>query len=427
MEEDKLHIRSEEVQEILTRPPSWLVRWGITLICAMLILILGMSFLIKYPDYLSATVLVTTKQPTEKVISRYTGQINKLFVTNGEKVKVDQVLGVLKNTANYKDVQLLKTIMDTLHFKNENFYFPIEKTGHLILGDIEADYIAFEKSYIDYDLLRRLNHYKNDIEENKKSIDENKTRLKNQLSQQSFLEEELALKRKDLNRYKTLYNKGVISQQEYEAKKMEVIQYDKNMNAMAISISQLRENGATLNNTLKNNYLSESEDRTKILKNLAQSLNTLKMAIRDWEYNYVLKSSTNGRVSFQNYWGENQHVNTGDLIFTILPQNNEQLIGKLVLPSLNSGKLRKNQKVLIKLDNYPYQQFGMLMGKVDNISIATDNDGNYAVYIDIPNGTKTSYNRNINYNQELTGSAEIITQDVCVAERILFKFNKLMQ
>lgn len=29
---DNLELRSEEVQEILSNPPIWIVRWGITLI-----------------------------------------------------------------------------------------------------------------------------------------------------------------------------------------------------------------------------------------------------------------------------------------------------------------------------------------------------------------------------------------------------------
>lgn len=47
---DNLHLRSEEVQEIIATPPAWLVRWGITIVFILICLVLFLSFLIKYPD-----------------------------------------------------------------------------------------------------------------------------------------------------------------------------------------------------------------------------------------------------------------------------------------------------------------------------------------------------------------------------------------
>ena len=72
---ENLNLRSEEVQEILTNPPVWIVRWGITLIFVFTFILLSLSFIIKYPDFVSAKVLITTEQPTEKIIARNSGPI----------------------------------------------------------------------------------------------------------------------------------------------------------------------------------------------------------------------------------------------------------------------------------------------------------------------------------------------------------------
>src|SRR5690606_1924683 len=103
---------------------------------------------------------------------------------------------------------------------------------------------------------------------------------------------------------------------------------------------------------------------------------------------YLLKSSLNGKVSFQQYWGNNQFIKSGEVIFTILPDDRNNLLGKLVVPAQNSGKIKPRQKVLIKLDNYLYQQFGIVEGKVRNISLSPDSDGNYYVEVELPNGLK---------------------------------------
>ena len=89
-EQDNLELRSEEVQEILSNPPIWIVRWGITLIFMFTCIILILSFIIRYPDFVTAKVLVTTKQPTEKVVSKYSGQLDEVFVKNRDTVKVGQ-------------------------------------------------------------------------------------------------------------------------------------------------------------------------------------------------------------------------------------------------------------------------------------------------------------------------------------------------
>src|SRR5690606_30498815 len=146
----------------------------------------------------------------------------------------------------------------------------------------------------------------------------------------------------------------------------------------------------------------------------------------EWEYKYVLASSITGTVSFQEFWGENQYIVSGEVVFSILPTNTTNLVGKLVLPSQNAGSVVPGQKVLVKLDNFPYQQYGMLVGKVESISVSPDKEGNYFVYISLPNGTKTSYNNKLPFGQELLGNAEIITENTSVAERIFYRFKDLL-
>lgn len=423
--EDNIELRSEEVQEILSNPPVWIVRWGITLIFMFVCIILCLSFMIKYPDFVTAKILVTTKQPTEKVVSRYSGQLEKLFINNRDTVQINQKLAIIKNTANFDDVYTLKSIIDTLPFNTKNFEFPFDKTAYLILGDINTAYIGFEKSYTDYFLLKDLDPYTNQLGGNRVSLQELKNRLRNQVTQKSLLEQEFKLKQRDLERDKNLFDKGIISQRDYELKQLDFIQMQKNISAMAISISQMTEAISSANQTLNSTRINEQEDNTRLLKNLLQSYDLLKEAIRNWEYNYVLSSSINGVVSFQDYWGVNQFVQSGSVVFSILPTNTANLVGKLVIPAQNAGKVSIDQKVFIKLDNYPYQQYGMLVGKVTNFSISPNDEGNYTVYVALPNGTKTSYNKKFKFTQELLGNAEIITEDLSVAERMFYKFKDL--
>ena len=57
VQEDKkeykeIELRSEEVQEVMSHVPVWILRWGITvLFCIVIILLIG-SYLFKFPDVL---------------------------------------------------------------------------------------------------------------------------------------------------------------------------------------------------------------------------------------------------------------------------------------------------------------------------------------------------------------------------------------
>lgn len=58
---NNLELRSEEVQEILTKVPHWMIRWGNILFLFLIIVLLTLSWFIKYPDIITSNTIVTTK------------------------------------------------------------------------------------------------------------------------------------------------------------------------------------------------------------------------------------------------------------------------------------------------------------------------------------------------------------------------------
>ena len=97
----------------------------------------------------------------------------------------------------------------------------------------------------------------------------------------------------------------------------------------------------------------------------------------------------------------------------------------MLVPSANSGKIAKGEKVLIKLDNYRFQEYGVVEGRVQNISFTPDEKGNYYVDVTLPKGLKTSYKKVLPFDKELKGNAEIVTQDLRLIERFFYQIRKL--
>ncbi len=422
-----IELRSEEVQEILTKVPHWMIRWGNVLFLGLILMLLGISWFVKYPDIITSEALITTQIPPQKEYSKITGKLDVLLVEDNQEVKKNEPLAIIENTANHEDVFELKSIIDTVKINNQSFHFPIDSLPLLFLGEIESQYALFENSYIQYQLNKELRPFSNEALANRYSISELNRRLNNLQSQKDINKTELTFKEKDLNRNKSLFEKGVISAQDYENKQLEYAQAERNHQNFESSISQIREAISNAHKTSKGTEINRVKEEMTLLKNVIQSFNQLKKAIKDWEYLYVLQSNIDGKVSFLNVWNTNQTVNQGDLVFTIIASENSSFIAKLKTPAQNSGKIKIGQTVNIKLENYPDTEFGVLNGTVKNISLVPNNNGLYLIDVDIPEKLITSYNKEIEFKQEMIGSAEIITEDLRLIERFFYQFREVLK
>jgi multidrug efflux pump subunit AcrA (membrane-fusion protein) len=422
----EIELRSEEVQEILSKVPHWMIRWGNVLFLGIILMVLVLTWFVKYPDIISSEAIITTQIPPQKEFAKVTGSIDTLFVADNEVVLKQQPLAILENTAKHQDVFLLKSIIDTLKINNKAFNFPIDDLPVLFLGDIDSDYALFENSYIQYKLNKELKPFSNEAVANRYSVSELKRRLANLKAQKELNASELSFKEKDLKRNETLFGKGVISAMEYENKQLEYLQAERNYKNMTTSISQINESISRASSTLKGTQINSTKEEMVLFKNVIQSYNQLKKSIKDWEMRYLLQSRINGKVVFLNFWTVNQNVNQGDLVFTIIPSENADFIAKLKTPVQNSGKIKVGQKVNIKLESFPDTEFGTLQGKVKNISLIPDAEGFYYIDVSLPSILITSYNKEIEFKQEMRGVAEIVTEDLRLIERFFYQFKELV-
>src|SRR5690606_38502499 len=370
---------------------------------------------------------VTTQVPPQKEYAKITGKFDAILVSENELVHTKQPLAIMENTSNYQDGIKLKSVIDTIKVNTRNFSFPIDSVPMLFLGDIESQYALFENSYIQYQLNKQLQPFTNKAIANSFSVSELNNRLRSLQSQKEINRTELDFKEKDLERNRSLFEKGIISAQDFESKQLEYAQAERNFKNFESSISQIREAISNAHKTSKGTEINQVREEMTLLKNVIQSFNQLKKAIKDWEYLYVLQSEIQGKVSFLNYWNVNQTVNQGDLVFTIIPNGNVTYIAKLKTPIQNSGKIKVGQRVNIKLENYLDTEFGVLNGTIKNISLIADSEGFYYIDVELPKKLITSYNKKIDFKQEMRGSAEIITEDLRLIERFFYQLKDIFK
>jgi multidrug efflux pump subunit AcrA (membrane-fusion protein) len=424
---ENIELRNEEVQEILTRVPNWLIIWGNTLILILLVLVLFISWFVKYPDVISADVLITTNVPPQKEYAKLSGRLDSIYVQDAQYIDKNQIIAVFDNYAITEDIYYLKSILDSLSYKKGVFNFPLESIPILILGDVEITYAAFENSYAEYKFNKELNPFLNQAKANRFSYSEQLKRLGNLNSQFLINENELSIKKNDLNRNKLLLEKGVISKLDFEKKQLEILGAERGLKSLSISISQTREALNIAQNNTKGTEINRTTEESKLLRNTIQTFNQLRKAIDDWEQLYVLKSEIKGKVAFLKYWNKNQTVNQGDLVFTIIPESTENYVGKLKATAKNSGKIKIGQTVNISLDNYPEAEFGMLKGYITSISLTPDEEDFYLLNVSLPEKLLTTYQKEIEFKQEMKGRGDIITEDLRLLERFLYQFKSIFK
>jgi multidrug resistance efflux pump len=166
MEEyEKIELRSEDVQEILGTPPRWIVRWGTTVLFIGMTMLGLVSWHIKYPDEIPAPLNLTTTEPPVPVVARATGYLSTLLVKDGDSVSAGQLLVVLQNAANYKDVLKLEADLHHLDSMNALSIVRYQAKAGLFLGDLQPSYSSFVQLLKEYAFKQKENFGIQNIEQ----------------------------------------------------------------------------------------------------------------------------------------------------------------------------------------------------------------------------------------------------------------------
>lgn len=425
-EEDKIELRSEEFQEVLGAVPHWILRWGIVTILVILVIILIGSAIFKYPDTISSTVTLTGTTPPAHIVAKASGKLQEVLTEDNKSVKAGEYLAIIENPAKTNDIIFLKKYLNQLN-QNHDTIMPMPPRK-MSLGNLQSTYSSFYMTLFDYTEFKRLAYYSKKVEIMKDRIKRNENHYNNVYRQKDIIEDQLLLTKKQYSRDSLLNKKGVLSIEEFEKVHNQYLQgllsienINTNLENMQIQIAQMKE-------SLLDAEYQYIEKENNLRTQLNSQITQLITDIQTWEINYVLMAPIDGKITFSNYWTENQNVTGGEEIFSVIPDDSGNLIGKVSLPIARSGKVQVGQKVNIRFDNFPDNEFGTIRGHVNNISLVPlkEQEANcYTLEISLPKGLTTTYNKELPYLPEMTGQADIITDDISLLQRFFMPMRKL--
>lgn len=411
---DNFREYTEKAREIIEKEPSWVAWWGNITIAIFLLIIALSSYFIKYPDIIDGQAEVISTSDIVDVRARTTSSIAEVLHSKGDTVSVKDWVMTLKSTANPKDIRDLKALLANWDIKKIQ---QINLKNNWVLGECQTSYNRFVSSVSTYKNFMEAEVDLQKLTANNQLLTEHRKMIAVHKKNEELLNEEESLKKEELQRYEKLFDKKIISKDEFEKKKLEYIQIK------GKSTSHLLENLAGMNNIYSiekdNQVISREiwEKRKGYQANIEIELLGLLSEIDMWEEKYALKSTISGIIDTYNLTLKNRNIENGELVFSVIPFGKRKNYCMLYCPVAGIGKVKKGQKVIIRLSDYPSEEFGSLQGRVENISQVRKNDL-YHIVVTLENEMNTNRGFNIS-GEKLLGVGEIITRDLSLLERVI--------
>lgn len=408
--------------------PSWIVRVGSGLVFLVVLVLVVGSWFFSYPEVIESKLVLTTENPPAELIARANGKIVELKVEDKQKVVRGDLLAVIENPANFEDIfglgdELKKTnqILDgTKPIGN------VYADKNYRLGEVQSQFNTYLKACADYNRFVDLQYHK----KKKASLIQKRSNYRmyynRQYKQRTILEKELEIVSKEFHRDSLLFIRAVISKAEYQKSEKDYLKQSYAFHGSRSTLSSTQIQINEVDQEIIDLDLDKEKQRKELQDIILHANDNLLAQIAIWEQNYLLKSPINGSVSFNSFWSANQNVKQGEKVFTVIPSDSTRIIARVELGMTRSGKVKLGQRVNIKLNNYPYMEYGMLEGRIRSISEVPDGD-NYSLDVELANELVTNYGIKLKFAQEIEGVAEIITEDQRLLQRIFNPLKALLK
>jgi HlyD family secretion protein len=424
MKERKPEIKySDPVNEILGNPPAKILRWGTTVMFTVFVVLIFFSWLIRYPDTIPSPVTVTTYNPPITLVSKVTGNIKHLYLKEKDRVIAGQLIAVMETTATIDEIELLKSTFDTINFPAGLYSDLLPLLSEL--GELQVHYSSFLKNLSDLNNYSRNDLYGGRIASLNLEISRIKEYIDRLIVKERLVYENEKLEVGKYQRDSVLHLGKSIADIDLERSRQALLRTSIELQQVRLDHSQKSIELAEKMQSLQDFKISRDEEKDKLVSILNESFMNLKAQIRIWENTYLLKSPINGTVTFTRFWNANQSVVKDEAVLSIIPLEPGEFLGRINLKMQRSGKVKTGQIVNIKLHGFPYLEYGMVRGVVKSKSLVPAGDL-YIIEISLPDGLTTTYGIKLEFTQNMQGTAEVITDNLRLIQKIVNPFRYLI-
>jgi len=335
-------------------------------------------------------------------------------------------LGYMESTANYNQVIVLQKWIDqTIIAAQTNQYdFLISNPlpGFSDLGELQVNYQVFQNQLEITKQTLASGYYQKKKGALQKDMHYIAVLKKNAVQQKELQVQDQQLQQKEYDAYETLAKDKVIAPLELNQYKSKLIAKEQNLEQLNAQLT----NSDITGHSKQKEILDLQKQVTDQQQEFHSSLLELKSQVEKWIQQYVLTAPEDGKILFISSWQENQLIGNGQELFYIQPEQTK-FYAELMAGQQGFGKIKTGQKVMIKAESYPSNEFGYLAGTINYISNIPNRRDSFLIKVDFPRGMQTSYGKTIFFRNGLSASAEIITDDRKLFDRLVGQLKQIWE
>jgi hypothetical protein len=433
---EKFHRRetSEEVQNIIERMPSKFGTQITFIVLFIFIMMLLFGWFIRYPDMARGRVIINSPIAPIKLVANSSGNVKLNYPKSSSDVKRGDVVAYIKSATSIDTLEAVKRVLIKFNPITNSVDIARALPEKVNLGELTTRYYRY------YSSIHQLTNFVTDkLYEKQIASLENlhmhqNDEVTNSQDRINLNKKNLEYAEKFVKRDSILFAKKAAAESQLDRTQVEYLSIKSGIsNARTDQIEAGKQAQQTISR-IRELEIQKGEKKKELEIEVLASYNELLESITAWEQKYLLRSPFDGKIQFLKFWTDDQFVQLQEPMFTIVPKAKNPY-GQVILKAAGAGKVKLGQEVIVKLDDFPYYEYGSIKGIVSSISLTTSTEKTqegpveaYLITLTFPLNLKTNYGKLIPFRHEIQGEAEIITNDRRLIERLFdnlrYAFNK---
>lgn len=416
--------RSEEIREIIGAPPPFLIRWGMILSLFVVVVLGWGAYFFKYPDTITTDILVTSKEPSFKLVAQKSAFVESVEVENEDKVVAGQILVALASKANFADVLVLDDLIYNIDETNTDTLLHLDLPSDLLLGDLKEYWYDFREKQDLIFLTQQRDAENVSISRLTKQLKKARVAIDYEKKDKINLETKHQIAKERYIREDNLLKEGLSTVAKVRTRKDELLATERSLQEVEANIKAKQFEIRIIQKDISAYKTGSAITNSNAFDELKRAFKQLREEIEEWKQEFLIMAPADGIVLIQDRnLAEHQFVARESELMVVLPTVTTGIIGHIDLDLKGSGKIKVGQKVIIKLNSYPFEVFGAVEGQIAKKGKVPRGDI-IPVQIEFPKGLETNSGKILEQTREMYGKAHIVVEEKRFIEWVFERFKK---
>lgn len=441
-------LQASKLSEVMDKVPSMVQRGTIYLVGGALLITAALLYFGKVPVIITAKGKIVTSGKTFSVQVRDKCEVTEVLAKVGDRLPAGApILRIDRSRkSDDRDMASFKRKLELQNSKMQGLRNAVNVTQRILSNP--EDFLrkdqqvlvdnstmqkinALRKAWMDMNNARQLN--KEGVQDNKKTVLKN-VELKRQNTEihdkgkavigrdLERMKKDLVKKKEDLDKFKKMVENGFFSEQELrkeeEAYHSAVSTIEQKQREIQLTVFTYDENLTALRLGL-NESITEINNLEAEMRNIEDKLKEIKknMIVAD-----ILMPIAGTIVKFE-VKNPGEMISSGKVVAVVAPDG-EPLVVEAAVPNKDIGFVNEGLPARIKVDAYPFQQFGVIPAKVLQVFPNIGDQDNFTILLELSRDHILAGDRKIPLFSGLTVQAELITKKQRLYKLILGKDKK---